>query len=105
MLWIFSLSQSIVNPMPTRIRFLIPLIIVMLSTAALGQDSAIQVGGNPDVSYRTYTVNSPAGQVTVYMVLTRMEGVREGRVSVECAMGGSLAGRTASPAIMTRSRR
>lgn len=96
MLWIFSVPRSIVNRMALKIRLFIPFFLLLVSTTAVGQNTA-SIGGNPDVSYRSYSVSSAAGQVTVHMILTRMDGIREGRVSVECAMGGSLAGQTASP--------
>ena len=108
MLWIFSVPRSIVGAMHMiirpdfpgffrQLRIFIPLIMLLVSSTAGGQTGVTTVGGNPDISWRTYSVGSPNGQVTVHMVLTRMDGIREGRVSVECAMGGSLAGQTASP--------
>ncbi len=62
--------------------------------AARTIDSALP---HPDVEYRRLEAASPSGTTTVHMVLVDLDAVREGRLTVEPALGGDLMGHTSSP--------
>ena len=49
-----------------------------------------------DVEYRKYLVDTSGGTAAVHIVLIRLDAIREGRLSVDAALGGDLMGRTGS---------
>ena len=74
----------------------------LLAATALAQepDSARSIA--QDVDYQRHRIGSPAGNVTVHMVLIDLDAVRQGRLSVEPALGGERIGQTASPSGIAR---
>jgi len=57
---------------------------------------------DPDIKYRQISSSAPSGSVTVHMVLVDLDAVRSGRLTVEPAPAGSLAGQVASPGSIGR---
>jgi len=77
-------------------------VLSFIASPATGQEGASNRRISDDVEFRQYSVDSPAGSVSVHMVLIDQDALRSGRLSIEPATGGDLVGQCASPETIAR---
>jgi hypothetical protein len=82
--------------------FAVSFIAFLSGGTARAQETASGRSITDDIEYRQYRVDSPAGNVSVHMVLIDLDAVREGRLSVEPALPSDTMGGCASPEAIAR---
>ncbi len=75
---------------------LIALFIGLTGHPASGSEILQTVSLDPDVDYSRITVSGSSGTVTVHMVTIDLDAIRDGRLTLDVALGGDLMGQTAS---------